>query len=56
MGIEPITSVLQTDASPSRPQTARLLCPSHQHFVNLVREASFHGANEFSFRFAALSS
>jgi hypothetical protein len=24
MGIEPITSVLQTDASPSRPQTPRL--------------------------------
>jgi hypothetical protein len=34
MGIEPITSVLQTDASPSRPQTAPLLCPSRQHFVN----------------------
>ena len=34
MGIEPITSVLQTDASPSRPQTALLLWPPRGRFVN----------------------
>lgn len=35
MGIEPTTSVLQTDASPSRPQTLGPLCPIHQRLVNL---------------------
>ena len=40
MGIEPITSVLQTDASPSRPQTALVLCASDKRFVNLAPDAS----------------
>ena len=37
MGIEPITSVLQTDASPSRPQTVLVLWPPHQHLVKALQ-------------------
>lgn len=44
MGIEPITSVLQTDASPSRPQTLVASMLTRKRLVNRIDAGKVAGA------------